>query len=67
MRVLHVLCDLNVGGGQQLALSLAQHTDPRRTQLSVAYAEAHHEMRPLFEAAGVVPTCLTTGRDGAGS
>jgi glycosyltransferase involved in cell wall biosynthesis len=58
IRVLHLLNDLKVGGGQQLVLFLAQHADRRRLQVSVAYVAAHHEMRPLFEAAGVVPTCL---------
>jgi glycosyltransferase involved in cell wall biosynthesis len=58
MQVLHVLPDLKVGGGQQLVLFLAEHTDRRDVQVSVAYMTPDHEMRPLFEKAGVVPRCL---------
>jgi glycosyltransferase involved in cell wall biosynthesis len=57
-RVLHVLPDLQIGGGQTIVLNHILHADRDRFDLGVCYLGPDDDMRPAFVAAGVVPVHL---------
>lgn len=55
VRVLHVMNDLRVGGGQQLVLNIMRRVDPERIRSSIAYVEPADEMTDVFRVAGFEP------------
>lgn len=57
-RVLHVIQDLQTGGGQKLVLDLLRHMDPGRVRVVVAYLRPDHAMREQYERAGIPTVCL---------
>ncbi|WP_158564318.1 glycosyltransferase family 4 protein [Jiangella anatolica] len=60
MRVLHLLPDLRVGGGQTVVLGLLRHLDAARFDTGVAALAGPAELRAEFtEAAGAAPVELT--------
>jgi glycosyltransferase involved in cell wall biosynthesis len=58
IRVLHVMNDLRVGGGQQLVLNMMRSMDPERVRPGLAYLEPADEMTDVFRAAGFEPVPL---------
>lgn len=66
VRVLQLLPDLRVGGGQAVVLGLLSHLDPGRFDVRVATLADPADMCEAFAAAGFPPVELqTTGRLGA--
>jgi len=58
IRVLHVMNDLRVGGGQQLVLNIMRRVDPERIRSGIAYVEPADEMSTAFRSAGFEPVAL---------
>lgn len=58
IRVLHVMNDLRVGGGQQLVLNIMRSLDPVRVRPSICYVEPAEEMAGVFRTAGFEPVAL---------
>jgi glycosyltransferase involved in cell wall biosynthesis len=58
IRVLHLLPDLAIGGGQTIVLNHLLHRDRSRFDVSVAMLLDDDEMAPAFVAAGCPPTRL---------
>jgi glycosyltransferase involved in cell wall biosynthesis len=58
VRVLHVLNDLKMGGGQQFVLNLMSSADPLRVRSGVCYLEPAEEMGASFREAGFSPVAL---------
>ncbi len=52
LRILHVLPDLDMGGGQQVLRRTLQAMDKSRFEHAICYFTANHEMRSAFEEAG---------------
>ena len=52
VRILHMLPDLDMGGGQQLLRCLLEGMDRARFAHCICYFRPNHEMRDLFEAVG---------------
>lgn len=57
-RVLHVLPDLLIGGGQTIVLNHLRHADRARYDVRVCQLDPHDDMRPAFVEAGVDPVWL---------
>ena len=58
IRVLHVMNDLRVGGGQQLVLNIMRSADPARVRPGIAHVEPADEMSEVFRSAGFEPVPL---------
>lgn len=57
--VLHVMPDLQVGGGQTIILQGLRHLDPERVRTVVAYLDASgDQMVAAYEAAGAEVVCV---------
>jgi glycosyltransferase involved in cell wall biosynthesis len=52
LRILHVLPDLDMGGGQQVLRRALDEMEPARFEHVICYFEPNHEMRSTFEAIG---------------
>lgn len=58
IRVLHVMNDLRVGGGQQLVLNIMRSVDPAKVRPFIAHVEPADEMSAVFRDAGFEPVSL---------
>lgn len=58
IRVLHVMNDLRMGGGQQLVLNIMRSVDPVRVRPSICYVQPAQEMEDTFREAGFRPVSL---------
>ena len=64
-RVLHILPDLQIGGGQTIVLNGLRYADRSRFSHAVCYLLEDDEMLPAFVEAGY-PPCRVPHRDGRG-
>jgi glycosyltransferase involved in cell wall biosynthesis len=64
VKVLHVLPDLSIGGGQTIVLQHVARHATGRFQLTVATVGRDQTMRPAFERAGASTVRLDAGRAG---
>lgn len=60
-RILHVLPDLAIGGGQTVVLQHVRHADHDRYEVVVSHLRAGDAMTPAFVDAGVDPVDLGLG------
>jgi glycosyltransferase involved in cell wall biosynthesis len=60
-RVLHVLPDLAIGGGQTIVLQHARHADRDRYDVTVCHLRPEDAMAASFVEAGVVPVAVGVG------
>ena len=58
VRVLHLLPDLAIGGGQTIVLNHVRHADRSRYEVQVASLFPTNDLAPAFVEAGCPPVCL---------
>jgi glycosyltransferase involved in cell wall biosynthesis len=60
-RILHVLPDLAIGGGQTIVLQHVRHADRDRFDVTVCHLSGEDDLAPSFMDAGVTPIHLGLG------